>query len=34
MAKIAGILNEDGYHTVEGYPYTQQNVWHLLNRDE
>lgn len=34
MAKIAGILNDDGYRTVKGYPYTQQNVWHLLNREE
>lgn len=34
MAKIAEKLNEEGYRTVKGYPYTQQNVWHLLNRDK
>lgn len=34
MAKIAGKLNDEGYRTVKGYPYTQQNVWHLLNRDK
>ena len=34
MANIADKLNDEGYRTVKGYPYTQQNVWHLLNRDK
>ena len=34
MAKIAGILNDEGYRTAKGYPYKQQNVWHLLNREK
>ena len=34
MGKIAGVLNNEGYRTVQGLPYTQQNVWHLLNRDK
>ena len=34
MGKIAGVLNNEGYCTVQGLPYTQQNVWHLLNRDK
>ena len=34
MVKIAGTLNNEGYRTVQGLPYTQQNVWHLLNRDK
>ena len=34
MAKIAGILNDEGYRTLQGKSYTQQNVWHLLNREK
>ena len=34
MVKIAGVLNNEGYRTVQGLPYTQQNVWYLLNRDK
>ena len=34
MVKIVGVLNNEGYRTVQGLPYTQQNVWHLLNRDK